>query len=77
MSFNLNLPPTQKKNLQGVRFEVDELVTIWEMCRYETAYAKDVFSPWCNLLSDEALKVFAFREDLSTFYYKGMKKIDP
>jgi len=55
----------------GVLLDKDELVSVWSICRYETAWNKANLSPWCNLFNETSLEAFEYREDLGYYYGKS------
>jgi len=50
----------------GVELEFDDVILIWNMCRYERAWTPIVQpgSPWCALFSDDDLKIINYRNCL-------------
>ena len=55
----------------GVLMTTEELVAVWSICRYETAWNKGITSPWCELFNSTSLDAFEFREDLGYYHSIG------
>ena len=52
----------------GVTFGKNDLLAIWEICRFESAWSRSLTSPWCEVFSLDNLKALEFREDLRYYY---------
>ena len=55
----------------GVLLEKNDLLSVWSICRYETAWNKATLSPWCHLFNSTSLEAFEYREDLGYYYGKS------
>jgi len=49
----------------------DDIVLIYDICRYQKAWNLEQISPWCAAFSVDDLKVLEYAEDLDTYYKKG------
>ncbi|XP_043251375.1 multiple inositol polyphosphate phosphatase 1-like [Colletes gigas] len=47
------------------------ILTMYDICRYEKAWAVSKLSPWCAVFSKEELRVLEYREDLYYYYKAG------
>ncbi|XP_015439149.1 PREDICTED: multiple inositol polyphosphate phosphatase 1-like [Dufourea novaeangliae] len=47
------------------------ILTMYDMCRYEKAWAVTQLSPWCAVFNKEELRVLEYREDLYYYYKAG------
>ncbi|CAL7933072.1 unnamed protein product [Xylocopa violacea] len=49
----------------------DSILTMYNMCRYEKAWAVVQLSAWCSVFSKEELRILEYREDLYYYYKAG------
>jgi len=52
----------------GVDFTLSDVDLMWDICRFEMAWWPHNSSPWCQLFSENNLKIIEFREDLKYYY---------
>ena len=57
------------RNLQYV--VPDQLVLIYDMCRFDKALNFGKLSPWCAAFSPEDLLIFEYNEDMKSYYKNG------
>ncbi|XP_015111808.1 multiple inositol polyphosphate phosphatase 1 [Diachasma alloeum] len=53
------------------QLSADKIRSMYDMCRYEKAWAVEKLSPWCAIFSNEELKVMEYTEDLEYYYTAG------
>lgn len=51
------------------------ILVIFDVCRYEKAWAPSQVSAWCAVFSDEDLKILEYRDDLSYYFYTGHGRV--
>ncbi|KAI9563599.1 hypothetical protein GHT06_011063 [Daphnia sinensis] len=49
----------------------DDMLMIYDICRYQKAWYLEQISPWCAAFTSENLKVLEFGEDLETYHKQG------
>ena len=59
------------ENTLGLNLAEKDITAIWDICRYETAWNKGIYSPWCNVFSMESISILEYREDLNYYYSEG------
>ena len=52
------------------KLNVTEMVTLWELCRYDASLSND-FSHFCSMWTDDDVSDLAYLEDLQTYYQNG------
>ncbi|KAF7417554.1 hypothetical protein HZH68_000207 [Vespula germanica] len=55
----------------GHRVNYETVHLIYAMCAFETAWYKDVDSPWCELLSLDDFKILEFTDDIGYYWIDG------
>ncbi|XP_058795453.1 multiple inositol polyphosphate phosphatase 1-like [Phymastichus coffea] len=51
--------------------DYDVARTLYNICRFETAWQPQNLSSWCYLFTNDELKIFEYQEDLDHYYYCG------
>uniref|UniRef100_A0A1B0DD06 Multiple inositol polyphosphate phosphatase 1 n=1 Tax=Phlebotomus papatasi TaxID=29031 RepID=A0A1B0DD06_PHLPP len=57
----------------GFKFQLtaDQMELIWDICRYEQAWALDKVSAWCAAFTKSHVDVLEYKEDLKYYYKNG------
>jgi len=61
----------EKRETSSELLSFDDVVLIFDMCRYEKAWNPTEISPWCAAFKEEDLKVLEYYEELEYWYKDG------
>ncbi|XP_057666688.1 multiple inositol polyphosphate phosphatase 1 isoform X1 [Diorhabda carinulata] len=61
----------QRLQLDDNPLNAEDIVLIYKMCAYETAWNKKSKSPWCAFFSLDNLKVLEYGQDLKSYWQDG------
>lgn len=50
---------------------LEDLLLFYDTCRFERALHLDKPSPWCDLFTDDEMRIFEYKEDLYNYYDVG------
>ncbi|KAK0078446.1 hypothetical protein PV325_002478 [Microctonus aethiopoides] len=62
----------------GFKYELSSatILMMYDMCRFDKAWAPDRLSPWCSVFSKEDLKAIEYAEDIMYYYSNGYGRQD-